>query len=151
MNIYIYKSEEFYYFDWHRFPACLDFNEPNFVWANVWGEKTGVAIGLVKNAEFELFDVGAVVVVGDDNVGVTVGSFDDHDDIFALVPKPDDDEPLEEFKFVLFGDVGDKLIRLFIEFERRDIVSKLSGIGRNICASGLNGRMDTSESKLTIN
>jgi hypothetical protein len=33
-----------------------------------------------------------------------------------------------------------------MEFERREIVSKLSGIGRNICASGLNGRTGTSES-----
>ena len=35
-------------------------------------------------------------------------------------------------------------MRLLMESERREIVSKLSGIGRKICASGLNGRMDTS-------
>jgi hypothetical protein len=70
-----------------------------------------------------------VGTVGDDNVGVTLGSLDVHVERFVLAPRPDDDEPLEEFKFVLFGDVGDKLIRLFIEFEKRDIVSRLSGIG----------------------
>jgi len=87
-----------------------------------------------------------VATVGEDKVGVIVGSVDVHDCKLVLAPKPDDDEPLEEFKFVLLGDVGDKLIRLLMEFERRDMVSKLSGIGWNICASGLNGRMGTSES-----
>jgi hypothetical protein len=129
------------YFVWFRFPACLDFNEPNFVWANVWGEKTGVTTGLFIKAVVVVFPT-----VGDANVGVIVDSFDGHDGKFVLAPRPDDDEPLEEFKFVLLGDVGDKLIRLFMEFERSDIVSKLSGIGWNICASGLNGRIGTSES-----
>jgi len=87
-----------------------------------------------------------LLAVGDDTVGVMECSFDVQDDKFVLAPRPDDDEPLDEFKFVLLGDVGDKLIRLFIELERRDIVSKLSGIGRNICASGLNGRIGPSES-----
>jgi hypothetical protein len=82
---------------------------------------------------------------------VTTGSLDVHVERLVLVPRPDDDEPLDEFKFVLFGDVGDKLIRLFIELESRDMLSKLSGIGRNICASGLNGRIGTSESKIIIN
>ena len=35
-------------------------------------------------------------------------------------------------------------MRLLMESDRREIVSKLSGIGRKICASGLNGRMGTS-------
>lgn len=55
------------------------------------------------------------------------------------MPRPDDDEPLDEFKLILFDDVGDKLMRLLIEFERSEIVSRLSGIGRKIWASGLNG------------
>ena len=37
-------------------------------------------------------------------------------------------------------------MRLLMELESREIVSKLSGIGRKICASGLNGRMGTSAS-----
>jgi len=135
------RNRKIHYFVWFRFPACLDFNEPNLVWANVWGEKTGVDTVLFIKAV-----VGVFPTVGDDNVGVIVGSFDGHDGKFVLAPRPDDDEPLEEFKFGLLGDVGDKLIRLFMEFERSDIVSKLSGIGRNIWASGLNGRMGTSES-----
>ena len=88
--------------------------------------------------------------VGDDNVGIKECSFDVHGDGFVLAVSPNDDEPLEEFKFVLFGDVDDRLMRLFIEVERRDIASKLSGIGRNICASGLNGRIETSASSLLI-
>lgn len=128
-----------------RRPACFDFSEPNFVWANVCGEKTGVDAVLFKKAVFEPV-VGLAAGVGDDNVGISEFSGGVQDGAFVLVPIIDDDEPLEEFKFVLFDDVGDKLIRLFIEFERRDIVSKLSGIGRNICASGLNGRIGTSES-----
>lgn len=88
-----------------------------------------------------------VAAVGEDNVGVTTGSVEGQEGRFVLAPRPDDDEPLEEFKLVLLGDVGDKLIRLLMELERREIVSKLSGIGRKICASGLNGRMGTSESR----
>ena len=41
-----------------------------------------------------------VGTVGDDNVGVTTGSFAVHEGRLQLAPRPDDDEPLDEFKFV---------------------------------------------------
>lgn len=130
------------YFDWFRRPACFDFNEPNFVWANVWGENTGVETVLLTKAGFDW-----VGIVGDDaTAGVGRGSFDVQEERFELVPRPDDDEPLDEFKLILFDDVGDKLMRLLIEFERSEIVSRLSGIGRKIWASGLNGWVGTSVS-----
>lgn len=41
----------------------------------------------------------AVGTVGDDNVGVIVGSLEVHEERLLLAPRPDDDEPLDEFKF----------------------------------------------------
>ena len=76
------------------------------------------------------------------SLGVHVGRW-------LLVPRPDEvDEPPDEFRWFVFGDVGERLIRLLIELERSEIVSKSSGMGRKICASGLNGRMGRSASEL---
>ena len=100
---------------------------------------------LLRNWLFDGLELAGVVpMVGEDMVGrreCSAGVV--QDERFALLPRPDDDEPLDEFKF---GDVGERLIKLLIEFESREIVSTLSGIGRNIWASGLNGRIERSTS-----
>ena len=136
-----------FYFDWLRLPMCFDLREPNFVWAKVWGEKTGVEMVLFRKAAFDGLRPPGVPTVGEETVGMrgfSVGGV--QLERFVLAPRPDDDEPLEEFRFVVFGDVGERLIRLLIESDRREIVSALSGMGRKICASGLNGRIGSSTS-----
>lgn len=47
----------------------------------------------------------------------------------TLAPSPDDDEPADEFRLGAVDDVGERLIRLLIELDSREIVSKLSGMG----------------------